>query len=360
MRGLVTEILFQLRYNFFIQTIKFLEIKAKDNFEFGYKLGRKLVVLIKKRVDWYVQSIPHYKVEDVKDDLEKFIPPIMKYYPHIMEEILGMAEGAKVNLINLLLAMFDEETIFLSSRPRVPRCTTVGVHLDNDDIVIGHNEDWVKEVRHDGMAIVKAEIGTSKFISLFYIGSLPGTSCGLNSHGIGFSGNSIDGKKFRFGIPKNVHMRALLDAKNLQEAKYIDLFKSSINGNVMLASKEEGLLDSEDLLRIHRLFKSRKFLVHTNHPIEAKYQNKNNTGEESIDSYDYLMDRLTTSNILNEDLVKSCLKVHSPVDICGHSSRKCGYAEGVTVASAYINATQGFIDIAHATPCNHPYKRFYL
>jgi len=349
-----------LIYNICIQNIKFLNIKAKDNFEFGYTLGRKLSPLIKKRVDWYLNNISSSKIKDVKEGLEKFVSPIVQYYPHILEEIMGMSEGSEINVLDLMLSLFDEETIILSERPHLPRCTTFGAHLDNGDVVIGHNEDWMPEVRHDGMAIVNAEIGNLKFLSLFYIGSLPGTSCGLNSYGIGFSGNAIDGKKFKFGIPKSVQLRAILDTKSLTDATYIDTFKSSINSNLLLASKKHGLLDSEDLWEIDRVFKDARFLVHTNHPIETKYQNKNNTGEESIDRYDYLIKEFSNSDVLTEDLVKKFLRVHTPVQICGHLSKDYNYSQVVTVASAYINVTQGFMDIAHSTPCNNPYKRYYL
>jgi len=338
---------------------KYLTVTASDSFEFGYILGDKLKDLIKKRVDWYVRSVPKYKIDSVKDSLEEFIAPIVKYYPTAMEEIMGISEGAKVNMVTLLLSMFDEEAYILSSRPRIPKCTAIGAHLDNGDVIIGHNEDWDATVRHDGMAIVKGDIKGLQFVSLFYIGSLPGTSCSINSHGIGYSGNSIDGKKFKFGIPKTIRMRAILNSRSLKEASDIDTFDGSINNNIMIASKREGLLDSEDLWNVNRLFKDKKFLVHTNNPIEPKYQNKNNTDEESVGRYNYLMDTLSNSRELTEDVIKNCLKVHSPVEICGHLSRKnCSY--GVTVASAYINVTQGFIDIAHATPCNHPYKRYYL
>jgi hypothetical protein len=259
-----------------------------------------------------------------------------------------------------MLSIFDEETIVLANRPHLPRCTTFGAHLSNGDVVIGHNEDWLPEVRKDGMAIVNAQIGNLKFLSLFYIGSLPGTSCGLNSYGVGFSGNAIDGKRFKYGIPKSVQLRAILDTKDLKEAKFIDTFKSSINSNLLLASKNDGLLDSEDLWEVDRLFKDRRFLVHTNHPIEKKYQNENNTGEESIDRYDYLVNELTNSKVIDEYTIKRLLKCHKPVEICGHISKSYGYSEVVTVASAYINVTQGFIDIAPSTPCNHVYKRYYL
>lgn len=340
-----------------MQNIRLLNIKAADNFEFGYILGKRLSVLIKKRVDWYLEYIPKNKIDEVKQGIEKFIPSIVQCYPHILEEIMGMSEGAKINILDLMLSVFDEETIFLADRPHLPRCTTFGAHLDNGDVVIGHNEDWLPTVRRDGMAIVKAEIGNLKFISLFYIGSLPGTSCGLNSYGIGFSGNAIDGKRFKFGIPKSVQLRAILDTTNLKDAKYIDTFKSSINSNLLLASKEHGILDSEDLWEIDRVFKDRRFLVHTNHPIEKKYQNENNTNEESIGRYDYLMNEFSKSNVLDEDVIKSFLKTHKPVEICGHISE---YYTIVTVASAYINVTKGFIDIAPSTPCNHKYKRYYL
>lgn len=299
-------------------------------------------------------------MESVKNGLEEFLSPIVKYYPKIMEEIFGMSEGAKINLRDLMLAMFDEETYVLSERPRLPKCTTIGAHLNNGDIVIGHNEDWLAEIREDGLAIVRAEIGDLKFLSLFYVGSLPGTSCSINSYGIGFSGNSIDGKKFRYGIPKSIRMRAILEAKTLKEASDIDTLDPSINNNIMIASKNEGLLDSEDLWKVDRLFKDKKFLVHTNHPIEKKYQNKNNTEKESIERYEYLTKRIGESDFIDEDLIKNCLKVHTPIEICGHISKKISYAASVTVASAFINVTQKFIDITPSTPCNHEYKRYHL
>lgn len=315
--------------------------------------------LINKRVDYYKSIIPSTRSDFVYRGIKKFLVQIKKYYPDILEEIKGMSVGSNIDILDLMLSICDEETFVLSSKPHIPKCTTLGAYLDDGDLIIGHNEDWLPSARHTGLALVKGNIKGLKFLSLFYIGSLPGTSCGLNSNGIGFSGNALDSKRFRYGIPKSVQLRSLLNVSSLREARRIDTFKSSLTSNLLVVSTEKGLLDSEDLWSTNRIFKNSKFLIHTNNPIEKKYQNLNNTGKESVDRYNYLFDLYNKHKSLNEHFIKDSLKTHNPA-ICAHIDSTWGIYQIVTIASVYMNVSQGFMDVTNSNPCIHRYKRYYL
>src|SRR3989339_429403 len=145
------------------RTISHIKIKADDNYEFGFKLGKALGGLIK--------------------DAQGFLPKIKRKFPELIEEIKGMSQGAGVAFEELLVLNCEEELLDFF----IPRCTSVAVHIGNGEILLGHNEDWLSTYRQQGMILVDGQIKQLKFLALSFMGQLVGTSCALNSYGLTFA-----------------------------------------------------------------------------------------------------------------------------------------------------------------------------
>jgi len=177
-----------------VNHIPFFSIKAKNNFEFGLKLGQKLRLQIKKRVN---DNKKFYKSEGMKDFPElikiarKFLPDIEKYYPCLLAELRGMSEGADIDFDKLLVLMCEEELWDF----RGSHCTSIAIKTRNG-VLLGHNEDWFSAYKNNGLFGVKGQINKQKFISLGYVGSLAGTSLGMNKS-FCYAANSIDCRRFR-------------------------------------------------------------------------------------------------------------------------------------------------------------------
>lgn len=338
--------------------IPFIQIKAKDNFNFGLQLGEKLSRQIKKRIK---DNKILYKEKGIKkfSDLiktaQKFLPAIKKYYPKLLQELEGMSTGAKVDFNKLLVLMCEEELLDFRTSRCTSHCTNIALQTKKGAL-LGHNEDWLPAYKNNGLFIVKGQIQNHKFLALSYTGSLAGTSSGLNKY-FCYTANSINCKRFRFGIPIKFQLRALLDVTTESEAYRVDLKDSSIASNMVYAWKNSKILDIEDYFGHHEKFYANKFLIHTNHPVLKKDRTKANTKAESIRRYDQAKKMLETKTY-NLKTLKSLLCDHE-AGICAHLNKVHPYY-GITIASVIMNPKEKSMEVCWANPCQNKYKKYKL
>lgn len=347
--------------------IPFVKIEAKDHYEFGFKLGHSLSKKIKLRI---AENIKNYKTHGAKNYpeiisfIKKFMPATKKRYPNLFLEANGIAEGAGVPFEDLFTVICEEEILDLripdylcNEGSSIPHCTNVAIKTKENKILIGHNEDWLPEYCRNGLVIVKGKLKNNKFLSLGYLGSLPGTSCGLTSKGFAFTVNSLQFRKFRYEVPRGFQLAELLEIKDQKSImKVLDFSKSSISGNTMLAWANSKILDVEELYKHNEKFSSNKWLIHTNHPLLKKDQDYTNTLKESVKRYNRAVEILIKEKHPNLSTIKKILSDHK-AGICEHNQKKFWY---VTIASAIINPTDKWMEICHKNPCRNKYKRYYL
>ncbi|MCX6807812.1 MAG: C45 family autoproteolytic acyltransferase/hydrolase [Patescibacteria group bacterium] len=335
--------------------IPYLQIKAKDNFEFGLKLGEKLGKQIRKRIR---DNKVLYKKKKMKNfaglikTAHKFLPSIKKHYPELLRELAGMSAGAKVDFNELLVLMCEEEILDF----RVPHCTNIALQTEKGAL-LGHNEDWVEDYKNNGLYIVKGQINDRKFLALSYMGSLAGTSSGLNEH-FCYTANSMGCSRFRFGVPVKFQLRALLDVRTEAEATRVDLKDSSITSNMVYVWKDSKILDIEDYFGHHEKIYADKFLVHTNHPVSERNRTRTNTDEESVTRYEGAKKILENEKKHSSKTLKRILGDHE-FGICAHSDRRHPYY-GITIASIIMNPREKSAEICWANSCSNKYKKYKL
>ncbi|MBM3228567.1 hypothetical protein FJZ20_01635 [Candidatus Pacearchaeota archaeon] len=337
--------------------IKYVKIEAENNYEFGFKLGKALSRNIKRRIrkNKKIYRRKGISYSQMMKGAKKFIPAIKKKYPLLLEELRGMSVGSKVPFEDLLVMQCEEELLDFY----VEKCTSLAVKTKNGEIYLGHNEDWLKEYLNNGMVVVSGRIGKLKFLSLTYMGALVGASCSLNYHGLAFTGNSLDFKRFRFGIPRNFSLRAILSTRNIKEAeKIIESKKQSIASNTLLVFKNTMMEDIERLWISYDVFHGHKWIVHTNNPLVKSEQNKSNTDPESVKRCKRAYEILSKKKSVTIETLKEVLRDHE-TGICGHYHRKHP-TYGVTIASAIINPREQWIEVCHSNPCKHRYIRYNL
>lgn len=340
-----------------MEKIKYISIKANNSKELGYKLGKELREEINLRIEKNKLNFQKNKLNYSKliSKVKKFIPIIKEQMPELFLEAKEISRGAKTNFYDELITICDEEVLF----SKISRCTSIAIHTKDNELIIGHNEDWIQDYCKNGLYILDGKIKETKFLTLSYMGNLPGTSCSLNSFGIGYTGNSLNFKKLRYGIPRSFQLRSLLTAKNLIDCKKIlNLKKRSISSNTLIAKTPKLLEDIEDYFLHQEIFNNKKWIIHTNHPLKHKEQNKINTSKESIKRFLTAKKIIDSENNPNIETVKKILKDHSS-QICSHKNRKEPNA-GVTIASAIINLNQKYMDICHGNPCRNKYIRYDL
>lgn len=339
-----------------MEKIPFLEINAKNNYDLGYQIGSLLKDQIRKRLNSnkkIYSSLGKTSFEELEETAMLFLPETVKNFQPLVEEAEGISGGAKIKFSELMVLICEEELLEF----KIQKCTSVAIKNEKE-ILLGHNEDWLKEYRRNGFYILKCKINDTSFLSLNYMGTLAGSSCGLNSFGFCFTGNSLHSRKFKYGVPKNFQTRAILTSKSVKEAVDVDLLESSINSNTIYASEDLTILDVEDFFNHDNFFRGKNFFIHTNHPLIKKEQSKENTQRESLERYQKIEKILSKKKELNLNILKKILKNHS-ARICGHDDRKHSYF-GVTVVSVIMNPKEKWMDVAWTNPCKNKYIRYKL
>lgn len=340
-----------------MKNLPFIDIKARDNYDFGLQLGAALKAKLRRRLASNLRSLyPSLHFPDLPTLVtraRKFLPAIRKRYPHLLDELRGVSEGAGLPLDSLLVMSFDEELMSLA----VPRCTSLAVRQEGR-VLLAHNEDWLPGYRRNGLYAVRARIGKRRFLSVAYMGMLPGTVCGLNDSRLCFTGNALTSPRLRYGVPRSLLMRAMLDCRTSAQAIRTYTDHGAIPGNALCAFGDSELFNIEEHLRHHNVFRHPDYLVHTNHPLLPEDQGKENTADESIRRLEWAEDIITKRKVRSERLVREILADHG-TGICSHS-KKGGCRYGVTIGSVIVDPVAGWMKVSWSNPCRNRYRRFEL
>jgi len=112
-------------------------------------------------------------------------------FPEQVNEMAGIADGAVVPLRSIWLCNVLYELEALRGEAANDHCTDVYVKTDSGAAVLGHNEDWSKEVKPFWYWIKQDVAGKSKCAGLAYPGTLIGYAGTWSEHGIFTTMNSL-------------------------------------------------------------------------------------------------------------------------------------------------------------------------
>lgn len=342
--------------------IPFVKINAKNYSDFGFKFGSKLKKQIQFRLNKNKEIYKKYALDGKHFSIyvkkaKKFLPAIEKNFPDLLEEAKAMAEGAEVPFEELLVLMTDEEIITFKMF-KLLHCTSLAIKTSDNNILLGHNEDWFAEYRKNGLALVNGKIKNTKFLSLGYIGSLIGSSSGLNNHGIAYADDSLSYTRFSYDVPRSFHLRALSEVKTPMEAKRVLDKHGSIVSSTLVVLSNKVITNVEELWNKDQFFKNNYWLVHTNHPLIKKDRNKYNTEKWSVRRCEKAKEIILKEKKLSLNTVKKVLKDHT-TGICGHA-KKHRYDDSVTIASVIMNPKDKWLLLCNTNPCKGIYKKYHL
>lgn len=341
-----------------MQQIPLVRISAKNNYDLGAQIGGKLKDQIRARLRATKLVYRKLGMKDfaaLEARAQKFLPATSVHFPQLLAETRGMSEGAGIKFEELLVLMCEEELLDIRDI-NIPHCTNVALKTKNA-ILVGHNEDWLNSYKHNGLFVLKCNIGEHRSLSLNYIGSLAGSSCGMNSSGLCFTANSLNPGRFRYGVPVKFQFRAMLEAKTPKAAMQRDLAASSIAGNTIYGWRNSRIVDVEDFFGHHETFHGKKFLVHTNHPLLRRDRNRRNTPKESVVRFERAKEILAHKKEYTLGGLKKLLSDHEAM-ICSHPERHTSW--GATVASVIMNPKEQWMEVCWGNPCRNKYIRYAL
>ena len=179
-----------------------------NHYEIGYKWGDMLF----KNGKNILEKIPFPLTEKHFDFSKKSLPYYEKFFPEILEEIKGIADGQKCpyeKLYSFLISMY-------SIIPTVS-CSCFAVK-NGKNIIFGRNSDFLKKLKKESMnCIYKFEDNgysftgnTTAFIEM---------EDGINEHGLSVGLTSVYPSVIKEGLNAGMILRLFLEkCKNVKEA----------------------------------------------------------------------------------------------------------------------------------------------
>jgi isopenicillin-N N-acyltransferase-like protein len=300
----------------------------------------------------------------------KYIPFIEEYSPDIANEMKGMAEGAKVDLREIVFLNIWYE---LSLRGLMG-CTSFaasGKATSNGELIIGQNLDMTP-AWEEMLVLLRIKPKKGPLILAFTITGLLGL-LSLNSAGLALNGNMLAYKNltgFSVGVPHMVWVRRAQSSENIGKAigAIASAKKTGCAVNTLLGSREGDIIDIEvtpDDLGL--LCPQKGFIVHSNHFYTERFKNHDLMGTIYPDSY-VRSHRLTTLmekhwGKVSVDVIKELLSDHNnyPDSICRHVDQEVPLKQQMkTVASIISYPKEQKMFIAHGNPCENEHIEYKL
>ncbi|MCP4379854.1 MAG: hypothetical protein GY798_00230 [Hyphomicrobiales bacterium] len=292
----------------------------------------------------------------------RFLPALEAFASHLVEEVRGIAEGAKLPFAEVLLVNVRAEV--MGTVPVENLCTAfaVGPSATADGSVLsGQNLDQ-HPLNRNLMIVLHVEPDDGPAILMGTFAGLVGYP-GINADGLSLFQNALSTTVWRTGaMPHYFLKRVFLEQSNLRQclavARKADVCSSS---NYIVTDREGTLRDLEmtpDTMAV--LEPDDDFLVHANH-----FRSRNLIPEEALlsalpDSAGRVL-RLeellaSRSGRITIDDLKTFLADHegSPTGICRHE------AHAQTISSMIAEPEHGRLHIANGHACTSDFVTYSL
>jgi isopenicillin-N N-acyltransferase-like protein len=288
-------------------------------------------------------------------------------YPQYIEELEGIAEGADVPFDDVFVATCEglwESTTWYS--PRLGSsggCTDFaarGAATVDGSTLLAHTNDLPAETEED-LVITKVQAGEEPEFLAVGVGGL-GISAGFNAAGVSLTGNWVSCNDSRLGIPRLLIVRAIVAARNLEEAMNACLVpqrESNYNNIIADASGEVYSMEGS-ATDCEPIYIGDDILAHANHyvsPPMRGFEADRSAIAGSVIRYNRALRLLRVHfGRLTPDLFQELLADHAnyPGSICKHAGKT------VTVFSIIVNLSELRAWIGRGRPCETTYVEYGL
>lgn len=283
-----------------------------------------------------------------------------RYCPHLMDEMRGLAEGARIELADAMacnirgLPAKAEEgcTAYVVSR----------AGTKDRGILAGQNSDMDNNVPPLAY-VLHLQPKDKPEVLMWSFGGMIGYH-GMNSAGVAHFANALGGGPAgKFAMPHYPVKRMMLECTALDQV--VDLLQKiplGSNGNYVLCDGAGRILDVEATTAGPEIIRDNGagFLAHTNHFLCPRYASKQNYEKSWKDSFPRIdrMNELLKARYgsLSVADVQSFLRDHSgkPAGICRHDGNSR------TVASLIAEPAQRRMHVAAGYPCQSEYITYSM
>jgi isopenicillin-N N-acyltransferase like protein len=339
-----------------------------DPRERGRQYGRKAADRIDTSIRIYMAAwtAGQTQRETVLERARGFARVIENAFPDLLEEMRGIAEGAKRPVEEIVALNARTELLYM----RDEGCTSAVIlpERGGGHTIIGQNWDWRPPCREAAILLQVRPDRGPRMLTFVEAGML--ARCGMNSAGIGLCGNFLnsDLDHKQQGVPIPILRRAILMSAPLPAAVGEVLrARRAFSSNHLLAHRDGEAIDLEASPgEVFTLFAEDGLLVHANH-FKAAHGHLRDTGlarypdslfrDRRVRQHLALRPRPLTAR----DLMMA-LRDHfgRPDSVCRHRAPRRDGTEIETVASVVMDLTEGALWLCPGPVCENEYRRFTL
>lgn len=301
----------------------------------------------------------------------RYLPAIEDFAPDYVEELHGIADGARVERVDILAINIRTEVMNAAriaslSGSAPAECTAFATVAPSARVVAGQNWDWLPFAL-DTVVVMRAEPDDGPaFVTVVEAGLL--AKFGANSAGVAVLTNALTctddlGEP---GVPYHVLLRALHQCASTQEG--LDRIASAhraSSANYLLADRGGQIADVEarpgGVNQLHQLAPDAAgCLLHTNHFMAADFDAGDYTTMIESTSRDRLsqVGRSMAAVAAGDgsiELFVAALTDHSnqPNSVCRHvDPAEPPSEQSVTVAATLIDLTDARMLVSEGPPCS--------
>ncbi|KAE8453412.1 hypothetical protein EG329_010273 [Mollisiaceae sp. DMI_Dod_QoI] len=240
--------------------------------DIGLQHGRQLASKIRSQIVVYEAMFKQTSKLDwaaVRDIAQQYSETILKLTPELHTEIAGIAEGAGLDLLDIV-ALNARSEIALGSFS--DGCTSVAWKTKNEGVILSQNWDWTARVKKN-LALMSIEQPGKPKIWMVTEAGIVG-KIGFNSASVGTCLNAIRAKPSdATKLPIHIVLRLFLQSTSTKSAisKFEALGGVASACHILLADKSGPISLELSPLGNSHIFPNEKGIVcHSNHFIENK------------------------------------------------------------------------------------------
>jgi len=364
------------------------------HYERGRQYGAQARAQVHLSVQAYGRVFAHYAGwdwADVRRAATAFEAPIAAFRPAYLDEMRGIADGAGLDLADVLAINVRTEVMYAATARQAPlaapeareahppaECSAFAVvpapcsPSRPGTTLIGQNWDWLLHAAHTIVMLEVRQDDGPDFVTVVEAGLLAKT--GMNAAGLGLATNALvtEADVGAPGLPYHVLLRAVLDCETVTDAlATLQAGYRSSSANYLIAHASGAALDVEaapgDFTRLYPLYPEDGVLLHTNHFL-APQLHPQDLSLWAMPSSAVRLQRLRAALTARRtppslDDLRPLLRDHAdhPFGICAHPDpRAHPYNQGATIASVLMDLPARHLWSAAGNPCQAPYTLFEL
>ncbi len=331
---------------------------AGSNYDIGYKVGRAAGPLIERALAGYRKDLPADGWKEPWELPAYYLEATREKFPHLVEELQGMADGSGIKFSDLFFLNALEEALDLKS---FSACTAIGL-ADASGVWLGHNEDWYASDSEAVIAIWAQPVNKPAFISITAAPFL--AAVGMNEAGLAQGVNSVDSTDNQEGIPRMFSARAVLEATSIKEACSLAAPCGRAGGyNHLLVHAGGELGNFETTAADADYMPAEKIIFHTNHYISKRLKPlAKKASEHSLTRYRRLKE-LENGIIDASDKPAALRQVlcdheNRPYSICRHVGEQSD--NSATIFSVIFDLKNFRARVAVNNPCGNILKEIII